>query len=187
MKWIKRGQGLLIACCLLYIFWWAQTFRPGTVVSWTGGIRGVLLLLTLASGLVGIVWSVKGARSMPPENPIMHTKYILMGGGIFYVLMILLTYVVQKRPVTTELLFIVAGTVLELYVLNTVQGNGYISQNHYFLLLGILLATLFLSMCCYKLYYSLSAKTAFYSAMLPQAMFAAFMAILLALLDFDEL
>lgn len=187
MKNIKWGQGLLIACCLLYIVWWALTFKPDTDISGTYVIRMILLALTAICGLGGIILSIKGSRSMPPENPLMKTRTILISGIVLYFLMLLLTYVVQKRPVTTELVLIVAGVTLECYVLNTVQGNGYISQNHFFLLTGILLATLFMSMCCYKLYYDLSPKTAFYSAMLPQAMFAAFMAILLALMDFDEL
>lgn len=187
MKRIKKGQGLLIVCCLLYIVWWTLTFKPDTDISGTAVIRMLFLAATALSGLLGTFLSVRGARSMPPENPILKTKTILLGGIIFYVLMLLLTWAVQKRPVTTELALIVGGVVLELYVLNTVQGSGYISQNHFFLLIGVLLATLFLSLCCYKLYYELGPKTAFFSAMLPQAMFAAFMAILLAFLDFDEL
>ena len=46
MKRIIIGQIMIIICCLFYLVWWCRGYRPGVVVSRTGGVNGVLLLIT---------------------------------------------------------------------------------------------------------------------------------------------
>ena len=58
VKQVLTGQILLILCCVVYLVWWYRGFRPGVYVSRAGGVNGVLLLITAALGMAGIIFSL---------------------------------------------------------------------------------------------------------------------------------
>ena len=66
MKRILIGQILLIICCIFYLVWWYRGYRPGVVVSRTGGVNGVLLLATAAFGVAGLICSLTRVQAMVP-------------------------------------------------------------------------------------------------------------------------
>ncbi len=77
MEQIRLGQGLLIICCVFYLIWWGVAFHPDHGASHTSGIDGILLLITMAFGLAGLVFNMLGIIKTPPG------KGLVSSMGIF--------------------------------------------------------------------------------------------------------
>ena len=165
MRRILIGQILLIICCIFYILWWYRGYRPGVTVSRVGGLNGVLLLMTVAFGLVGAVMSMGAVPELYPAkiNPL----HLLPAGAAMYILLLLITKMVFHRVVTTELILIVLWTVLELAVINKVNAGGYLSDNHFLFMAIVIAAVFILDIILYVEYYRMEEMKAFYAAMVP--------------------
>ncbi len=68
MDQIRIGQGLLIICCVFYLIWWGVAFHPNHGDSHTSGLEGILLLITAAFGLTGLVFNMLGIIKIPTER-----------------------------------------------------------------------------------------------------------------------
>ena len=68
MKKILAGQVLLILCCAFYLIWWYRGYRPGVSADRVGGLNGVLLLITAALGITGMLCSLALASSAFAQN-----------------------------------------------------------------------------------------------------------------------
>lgn len=101
---------------MVYLVWWYRGFRPGVHVSRAGGINGVLLLITAALGIAGVVFSLMPAQSI--REPAIRQASIAIGGIVAYIVLFLVTKGVFHRIVTTELILIVGWTTLEISVVN---------------------------------------------------------------------
>lgn len=162
------GQVLLIICCVFYLIWWSISYRPGESVNRLAGVNGILLLITAISGLSGVILSLFGLNTMPIINTPKLNSAMIIGGGItLYILLLLITYLGMKRPVTTELVLITGWLMLETAVINSMNGAGILRNQKFFFLLIILIAAFVLSMILYVLYYRMEAWKAFYCAMIP--------------------
>ena len=180
MRHIITGQTLLIACCIFYMIWWYRGFRPNVEADRMGGINGILLLITAVLGVAGILFSL-----MPtPETA--GTKYgqmyIIIGGIAAYIILMMVTKYAFNRIVTSELFLIIGWTMLELSLLNRLDGSGLLTGTRLMAVYVSVLLAFIISMVLYVAYYRMEDNAAFYSAMVPLITEAASMGVLIGML-----
>ena len=180
MRHIITGQILLIVCCIFYMIWWYRGFKPNVEADRLGGINGILLLITAVLGVAGILFSL-----MPtPETA--GTKYgqmyIIIGGIAAYIILMVITKVAFNRIVTSELFLIVGWTILELSLLNRLDGSNLLSGTGLMVVYVSVVLAFIISMILYVAYYRMEDNAAFYSAMVPLVTEAASMGMLLVML-----
>ena len=180
MRQIVIGQILMVICCTFYLIWWYLGYRPNTQVNRTEGINGVLLMLTAAFGVVGLVLSL-----MPVEET-SSTKYrqlyIVIGGIAAYIILMLITKYGFHRIVTTELFLIVGWTMFEMSLLNRLSGSGLLAGPRLVIMYVVISAAFVISMILYVAYYRMEDMKAFYAAMVPLITEGASMGVLVLML-----
>lgn len=180
MRHIITGQILLIVCCIFYMIWWYRGFKPNVEADRLGSINGILLLITAVLGVAGILFSL-----MPtPETA--GTKYgqmyIIIGGIAAYIILMMVTKYAFNRIVTSELFLIVGWTILELSLLNRLDGSNLLSGTGLMVVYVSVVLAFIISMILYVAYYRMEDNAAFYSAMVPLVTEAASMGMLLVML-----
>ena len=128
MKRILIGQILLIICCIFYLVWWYRGYRPGVVVSRTGGVNGVLLFVTAAFGVAGLICSLTRVQTRAAYK--ISPMLIVVGGITLYFALLLITRFVFQRIVTTELFLIVGWIMLEMTVINRLHAAEILTNNN---------------------------------------------------------
>ena len=165
MRQMIIGQILMVICCIFYIMWWYLGYRPGTYVNRAEGINGVLLFLTAAFGMAGLI------LSLMPTQETSATKYrqlfIVIGGIAAYIILMIITKYGFDRIVTTELFLIVGWTMLELSLLNRLSGSGLLVGTKLVAMYVVIAIAFVISMILYVAYYRMEDMKAFYAAMVP--------------------
>ena len=174
------GQMLLILCCIFYLIWWYRGFRPNVIVSRVGGVNGILLMITAVLGLAGIFISMTHIPAV--TKPKIDSRVIVLGGIVLYIGLLLVTRLVFRRIVTTELILIVGWTVLELTVINRLSAAGYLSEGKFFAMSIVIAIAFLISMVLYVAYYRMEEMKAFYAAMVPLITESVTMAVLVGML-----
>lgn len=179
MRRIITGQILLIICCVFYLIWWYRGYRPAISANRVGGMNGILLVITMAFGIAGVVFSLMQipAVSEPKINPVL----IVVTGIIAYVVLLIITRFLFQRIVTAELFLIVAWTMLEMTVINRLNAGGFLSAGGFAILCIIIAAAFVISMVLYVAYYRMEEMKAFYAAMVPLITEAVAMAVLICI------
>ena len=177
MKRILIGQILLILCCVFYLVWWYRGYRPGAAVQRAGGINGILLLITAAFGVAGLLCSLKQISGA--AEPRISPGVIAAGGIVVYAVLLIVTQFVFHRIVTAELFLIVGWTVLEMTVISRLDAAGMLPGNGFRILCLVIAAAFAVSLVLYVAYYRMEEMKAFYAAMVPLITEAASMAILI--------
>lgn len=136
----------------------------------------MLLLMTAAFGLVGVVMSTGAVPESYPAkiNPL----YLIPAGALAYVMLLLITRLVFHRVVTTELILIVLWTVLELAVINKLNSGEYLSDKLFLFMAIVIIAVFIADIILYVAYYRMEEMKAFYAAMAPLIAAAVTMGIL---------
>ena len=181
MNRLLTGQCLLIFCCVFYLIWWYRGFRPGITVNRVGGVNGVLLLVTVVLGLAGIVLSLLCISNVETRLRI-SPSFIIFGGIVVYVLLLLVTKYVFHRIVTSELFLIVVWTMLEAAVVNWLNAGGYLTGYRLTAMVIVLMAAFTISIVLYVAYYRMEDMKAFYAAMVPLVTEAVAMIVLIRFL-----
>ena len=179
MKQIITGQFFLILCCAVYLVWWYRGFRPGVHVSRAGGINGVLLLITAVLGFAGIVFSLMPVKEI--RKPLISQGMIVICGIATYVILLVLTRVLFKRIVTTELFLIVGWTILETIVADRLYAIGSFSSKSFSAVTVIIAIAFLIGIVLYVAYYRMEEMKAFYAAMVPLVVDAAAMAAMIGI------
>lgn len=161
------GQILMMICCAFYIAWWSRSYKPGAMVSKTTGFSGVLLLVAALSGIAGLTLTIIGTEGMTGSRSQLSSPEIALFGAAAYVALLLLTVLVFRRKLTTELLLIVAWATLEAVLLNALYRAEYFSTSHSIVMSVLLIAALLISLVLYVVYYRVDKGKAYYLAMLP--------------------
>ena len=182
MKKILTGQILLILCCVFYMIWWYRGYRPGTSVNRVGGLNGVLLFMTAALGIAGIVCSL--GRVEAKTAPMLDPYTIVVVGLISYFVLMILTRYGFQRMVTTELVLIVGWCVLEMTVINRLYAAEILSGHGFAAMCAVLALAFAVSMILYVAYYRMEEMKAFYAAMIPLVTEAISMAVLTGIVIF---
>ena len=165
MRRILIGQVSLIICCMLYILWWYRGYRPGATVDRIGGLNGMLLLMTAAFGLAGVIMSAGPVPELYPAK--IDPLYLIPAGVVMYVMLLLITRTVFHRVVTTELILIVLWAVLETAVINKLNAGGFLSDKLFLFMAIVIIAVFILDIVLYVAYYRMEEMRAFYAAMVP--------------------
>lgn len=164
-KQILTGNVLLIICCLFYLAWWLLAFKP------TGAVKGMrsgwLLLPAFVFGLAGIAEIIKGSSPLKLQTGLIPGSSILFGGIVLYLILYVLTSVVMKRQVTTELFLIVGWAVLMLLELNALYAAEHFSNFTAVVFIIITAAAAAVSLICYILYYKLDTALGYYDGAIP--------------------
>lgn len=180
MRHIITGQILLIVCCIFYMIWWYRGFKPNVEADRLGSINGILLLITAVLGVAGILFSLM------PTPKTAGTKYgqmyIIIGGIAAYIILMMVTKYAFNRIVTSELFLIVGWTILELSLLNRLDGSNLLSGTGLMVVYVSVVLAFIISMILYVAYYRMEDNAAFYSAMVPLVTEATSMGMLLVML-----
>ena len=164
MRNVLTGQALLIVCFVFYLIWWYRGYRPGVSVDRVRGLNGLLLLLTVAFGIAGVALSL-----MPGTVDALKIKpaTILIAAVALYILLLIVTRLIFRRAVTTELFLIVAWTALEAQVVNSLNASGALSDGRTPVMICVLALAFAVSLILYVAYYRMEEMKAFYAAMVP--------------------
>ena len=181
MRRIILGQILLTLCCIVYLVWWYRGFRPGVHASRISGMNGFLLMITAVLGISGITFSLLPVPQV--TAPKLGTFVILAGGIAAYILLGLITKIAFQRIVTTELILIVGWAVLELTLINRLNGAGALPDGRFLFMCAVIAAAFIISLVLYVAYYRMEEMKAFYAAMIPLMTEAVSMAVLVGLLS----
>ena len=176
MKRILIGQILLIICCLFYLVWWYRGYRPGVVVSRTGGVNGVLLFATAAFGVAGLICSLTQVRTTVAYK--ISPMLIVIGGIALYFALLVITCFVFQRVVTTELFLITGWLMLEMTVINRLYSAEILTDRGFLIMCAVIVLAFVISIILYVAYYRMEEMKAFYAAMVPLVTEAAAMAVL---------
>ena len=179
MRKILAGQILLILCCAFYLIWWYRGYRPGVSADRIGGWNGVLLLITAALGVAGVLCSL--GQIAQKTAPRLDPYRIAVFGVAVYVVLLLITRFVFHRIVTTELILIVGWTVLELTVINRLLAAEQLSEAGFTVMCAVIAAAFAISIILYVAYYRMDEMKAFYAAMVPLVTEGVSMAVLTGL------
>lgn len=173
-KEIFWGNILLVICCAFYLGWWLLKFKPSGAVK--GMKTGWLLIPAFATGMAAIILAVKGILSASIGAGLFPGGLLLWGGVAAYLVLLAVTRLLFKRPVTTELFLIVGWAVLALSEVNVLYGTGRFSHG---LAAGFAVAVgaaALISLVCYMLYYNLGNRAGYFDGMVPLLMVALVMA-----------
>ena len=164
-KQIFRSNILLIICCIFYLAWWLLAFKP------SGGLRGIktgwLLIPAFVAGVLAVILASKGITSAPAGTPLFPGKLLIWGGVAVYLILLVVTGLVLKRQITTELFLIVGWAVLALSEINTLYGTGRFSRRMAAPFAVVIVAAALISLVCYVLYYNLGDRAGYFDGMIP--------------------
>ncbi len=161
---IFESSLLLIICCAFYLAWWLLAFKP------TGAVKGMktgwLLIPAFAAGLAAIFLAIGGIQAVPAGAAV-SPGLIFWGGIAAYLILLAITRLLLKRPVTTELFLIVGWAMLALSEINALYGTGRFSQRPATFFAAAIGAAALASLVCYVLYYDLGSRAGYFDGMIP--------------------
>ncbi len=173
-KHMLEGNILLVICCIFYLAWWIIAFHP------SHGIRGFktgwLLIPALIFGALAVIQVLRGCLGDDVPS-IIPKPAIAIGGIVVYVALLLVSYLLLHRQVTTELLLIVGWVVLMFLELCALQGMGYYSTTTLVILLIATVVLAAISIVCYLLYYDLNPVVGYIDGMIPLLIVAIMMVV----------
>ncbi len=178
LKPFIQGHILLLVCCVFYLAWWLLAFKPEGAI---GGMRsGWLLVPAALSGILAVKRIVDGISSVGSENAAISPLKICIIGIVSYFVLLAGTWILMKRPVTTELLLIVGWTTMMAAEINALYAMGRLDANQSVGLLICFIVVAAVSMACYLVYYNLDAVKGYYDGAVPLVLVATMTGVMLA-------
>ena len=125
MGTLFKGILMLAACSGCYLVWWGVAFYPERHVPlW---LSGILLVATAACGIMAVNWMAQGIFQAEKVRAGIPGGWILAGGVIGYVVLLVISNIIFHRMVTTELFLIIGWAVLNLITVDTLYASGLFS------------------------------------------------------------
>ena len=116
---------MLATCAGCYLLWWGVAFYPERHAPlW---LSGILLVATAVCGIMAVNWMSQGIFQTEGIRKGVSGGWIMAGGVICYVVLLVISNLVFHRMVTTELFLIVGWAVLNLVTVNTLYASGLFS------------------------------------------------------------
>ena len=169
VKVLLTGNWTMALCGVFYLAWWVVVFRPpkprNSLVGWA------LLALAFLAGIAGFYLMGRTlVEPLPDARPGVPGRWIALAGAVAYAVLLAGTTLIFHRQVTSELLIIVAWTVLELCTVSFLYRCGGLPDTAAWTLAGIVLAAAVASLICYLLYYRLPYTPGFIAGCIPLAL-----------------
>ena len=165
MKQFLTGNGFLILCCAFYLAWWIIAFRPAGAVK---GMRsGWLLIPAAVCGVAAVLMICRGISDTENERMLFPTVGIAVTGVVVYAALLAGTWLLMKRPVTTELFLIVGWAVLATAEISALYGRDAYGKTAALVFIGCIIVMAAVSLVCYLLYYNLDSVKGYYDGMIP--------------------
>lgn len=137
---------------------------------------GWLLIPAFISGLLSVILAAKGIQSASVRESLFPKGLLLWGGFAVYFILLAVTVLLLKRPVTTELFLIVGWTALALSEINALYGTGWFSHGLAVMFTVVIGVAALISLVCYVLYYNCGNRAGYYDGMVPLFLAALVMA-----------
>lgn len=168
MKTVFFGVCMMAVCALFYLIWWTMAFRPKKQAPlWAST---TILVVTAICGILAVFWMSRGSGDLYPKRENVSMLYLLIGGAIVYLVLLLVTGIAFHRMVTTELLLIVGWALLNLIVLNALYGYKLFSISAALIFVVITIIIMIASLYCYLRYYQLDEQKRFIDGCIPLAL-----------------
>lgn len=165
MKQFLTGNILLVLCCVFYLAWWLIAFKPVGAIK---GIRsGWLLIPAAVFGAAAVLMICKGISETPNGTMLFPTLHAAAAGIILYVILLTGSWLIMRRPVTTELFLIVGWAVLASTEISALYGHGAYGRTAALTFIGCIIVMAVVSLVCYLLYYNLDSVKSYYDGMIP--------------------
>ncbi|MDR0945293.1 MAG: hypothetical protein LBM66_03920 [Bifidobacteriaceae bacterium] len=159
------GNAALVVCCVFYVAWWVRAFRPVRPVK---GFRSAWLLIpAAAAGLACAIEALRGLGSVPAGPRLFPGAGVLVAGLALYVVLAAVTWAAMKRPVTAELLLIVAWAVLAAAEASVLVGLGLFTRAAAWAWVAVIGAATVANLVCYVLFYRLKGRARFIDGLVP--------------------
>ena len=183
LRGIFAGNLLLLFCSLFYLIWWAISFRQNS----SGGLAGVLagvfcIMAAFISGIAAIALMSGGIYSLSQDSKSSPVRFILLGGAVLFLVLLLVTVIAFHRIVTLELLIIHIWAALELSVVSVLYGIGRFGLGRAVILAALVAIATVVALICYVLYYRLNGTASYLDGMVPLMVDAFIMALFLGVL-----
>jgi len=150
---ILVGNALFVVCCVFYLAWWLVSFRPGQPVIAQKMLW--LLIPAAAAGLAGVIVIIWAMASTPDDKRVFANVWVLVGGIVAYIVLMIVTKWLFDRPVTSELLLFTGWAALAFAIVNALYGAGLISRPALLVWFVVIALVLVACLACYVLYYRL--------------------------------
>lgn len=165
IRQILMGNISLIICSIFYLSWWILAFKPVRPVT---GIRsGWLLLPALIFGVTAVILIIQSIQTAQLQQTIIPAGWILPFAAAVYVFLAIITGKFMNRPVTTELILIVAWAALTLAEVNMLYGTGVLLFGTACGFFAVTVLFSLVSIAAYILYYNLDQMTGYIDGMIP--------------------
>ncbi|EGW37166.1 hypothetical protein [Desulfosporosinus sp. OT] len=176
---IFYGNLLLLFCSLFYLIWWIVSFRPDS----PGGAIGVFsIIAALIAGVVAITLMSTGILSLSFISKGLPVKFILIGGAVLFVVLLLVTNMAFHRIVTSELIIMHIWAALELSAVAVLYGTGRFGSGRATALGALVGIATVVGLICYVLYYRLDGMSSYWDGMVPLITDSFVMAVFLGVL-----
>lgn len=176
---IFTGNLLLLICGLFYLAWWVVSGRPDL----SGGSAGnIYIVLAFISGFAAIGLLSVGISSLSTDSKGLPLIFIIAGGTVLFLILLLLTSIVFHRIVTSELIIIHIWAVLELSAATVLYGTNRFGMGQTLALSVLIGIASVAGLICYMLYYNLDVMASYYVGMIPLITDAFVMTVFLVIL-----
>ena len=168
MEMLFKGILMLAVCSGCYLVWWGVAFYPERHAPlW---LSGILLAGTAVCGIMAVNWMAQGIFQAEKVRAGIPGGWILAGGVIGYVVLLVISNIIFHRMVTTELFLIVGWAVLNLIVVDTLYASGLFSDGVSSVFVVLTLIVVVASLYCYMIYYDLEKWKGYIDGFLPLVM-----------------
>lgn len=175
---------MLAACAGCYLLWWGVAFYPERHAPlW---LSGILLVVTAVCGIMAVNWMAQGIFQTEGIRKGASGGWILAGGVICYIVLLVISNLVFHRMVTTELFLIVGWAVLNLVTVNVLYTSGLFSYGIFIAFCVLTLAVVVGSLYCYMIYYKLEKWKGYIDGFLPLVMVGIAMLLMVAVMFYEK-
>ena len=171
---IFLGHSLLLVGILFYALWWITSF---SISNWSGPF----ILLALAMGMTAMILLSSSLTPFFASEKVSWTVYVIAGFALISVALLFVTRYLWQRPVTSELLILLAWATVEVLVVLSLRVLGTFSRLQTALSLSQIFVASLVGLVCYVLYYRLEPNAQFWDGLIPLGVDALVVSVLVLL------
>ena len=147
MEMLFKGILMLAVCLGCYLVLWGVAFYlERHAPLW---LSGILLAGTAVCEIMAVNWMAQGIFQAEKVRAGISGGWILAGGVIGYIVLLVISNVVFYRMVTTELFLIIGWAVLNLITVDTLYASGLFSAGVSVAFVVLTLVVVVASLYCY--------------------------------------